>query len=84
MARKKRRRARTQPPRVPYSRPEGVPRPAPKGQGAPVERVNTAVAEVAPPSAEDEFAHVRHDLVRITVLAVLIFGVQFALKLWWG
>lgn len=33
-----------------------------------------------PPSLAEQYAHVRKDLVRITVFGTLIFGIMFALK----
>jgi len=89
MAKKRRRRRQTwRPPRVPYSRPEGgvapeapvrlSPQVLPHPEAAPVSSIQMAETRA------EEFAYVRQDLIRIAVLAVLIFGVQFVLKFWMG
>lgn len=83
MAKKKRHSQTRRPPRVPYSSPEGAP-----GRAVPPPRVppppDIALSEEVAKAPEETFAYVRKDLRRIAILAVLIFGVQLALKIWMG
>jgi len=88
MAKKRRRRQKQRPPRVPYSRPEGSTAPEVLKEPSPQAPPRPEMTPVSPVQASetraDELAYVRKDLIRIAILAVLIFGAQFALKFWMG